>query len=238
MRTSQAAPATRGAGAPLEQQAHAGSGVRVIRALLRALFGTCFRVRVIGRRAVPPTPVIICANHLGWADLFLVLLYFPVQPRIYVLAEREVEAISPARTWFFHRLQILVPLDRGKPREALAVMTAILERGGSLLIFPEGQVGHVEGTLAPLQHGAAHLSQLTGVPLLPVGLTGPSVLWLGRRLVLRIGRPLAPTAFSGDLRARIRAQTAALDTALRALLPGDTQRPRFRPLRRRLTELF
>ena len=42
----------------------------------------------------------------------------------------------------------------------------------------------------------------------------------------------------GAARDRIHALTAALDTAMRALLPGDHTHPRFKPLREWLTDLF
>jgi 1-acyl-sn-glycerol-3-phosphate acyltransferase len=213
--------------------------VKAARLAIRGIFRLFFRLRVIGRENLPGTPVIICANHLGWTDPFLILLLLPAEPRIYVLGEREGVLQNDFRTRVINAFQIMIPLDRDKPLEAMRVMGGVLRRGGSLLIFPEGDLGTQEGTIQPLQPGAAHLSLQSGVPLLPVGITGAQELWLRRTLTLRIGPPIAPAAFAaGDLRARIRAMTAALDTALRALLPGDHERPRRKPLRDWLTNLF
>ena len=118
-------------------------------------------------------------------------------------------------------------------------MQGVLERGGSLIIFPEGELGTQEGALQPLQHGAAQLSVHSGVPLLPVGLTGTWELWLRRPITVRVGRPIDPAAFpAGDTRSRIHAMTAALETSLRTLLPGDCTQPRLKPLRDRLTNLL
>jgi len=178
-------------------------------------------------------------NHLGWTDTFMVLLLLPVEPRIYVLGERQAVLFSRFRVWLLRTFDVLVPLERDKPREALRVMSDLLARGGSLIIYPEGHLGTQEGTIGPLQPGAAHLSVHSGVPLLPIGLTGTQELWLRRPLTLRIGRPLDPAAFPGpDLRSRVRPMTAALDSAMRALLPGDHAHPRFKPLRAWLTNLF
>jgi 1-acyl-sn-glycerol-3-phosphate acyltransferase len=212
--------------------------IKAFRLLIRGLFRVFFRIRVVGLENVPSTPCIVCANHLGWTDPFIVLLFSPVEPRIYILGEREVKQISTFRTTVINRLQIMVDLDRNKPREALRIMEDVLKRGGSLLIFPEGRLGKEEGVLQELQNGAAHLSVYAGVPLLPVGLTGTSELWLRRRLVMRIGGPIDPANFEGDMRTRIRAMTERLHHNMAALLPGDRDRTKVKLLRKWLTNLF
>ncbi len=212
--------------------------VRLFRLWVRVIFRLFFRVRVRGLENVPSTHAIVCANHLGWADAFMVLLFLPVEPRIYILGERLVKDISGFRNWVINGLEVMVALDRDKPREALRIMEDVLRRGGSLLIFPEGQLGTEEGNLRELQHGASHLSVASGALLLPVGLTGTSELWLRRTLTIRIGQLILPTEFEGDLRTRIHAMTARLDTSMRRLLPGDFERPRFKLLRKWLTNLL
>lgn len=212
--------------------------IRVFRVIVRAIFRVFFRVRVIGLENIPRAPVIICANHLGWADTFLVMSFFPVKPRVYVLAEQEVKDISQFRRRMIDSLEIMVMLDRRKPVQALRVMEDVLKRGGSLLIFPEGKLGTEEGKLQPLQGGAAHASIVTGTPLLPIGLTGTRELWLRRGLTLRIGKTISPAQFDGDTRARMHNMTDRLSAAMSALLLGDKERARVKLLRRWLTKLF
>lgn len=223
------------------QRGYAGTArwpIKVFRWVVRGLFWLFFRVRVIGLKNVPRTPVIVCANHLGWADPFLILLFFPAEPRIYVLGLHPGH-VSAFRTRVVDALQIMVAVDPAKPRQALQVAEDVLKRGGSLLVFPEGTaVGTREGTLLELQHGAAHISQVTGAPILPVGITGTSELWLGRKLTMRIGKPISPARFEGDLRTRTHAMTTRLGEELRTLLPGDDQRARYKPSRKWLTKLF
>src|SRR5436305_9279938 len=67
----------------------AGWRVRLTWLAFQLLFRLFFRLRVKGRSNIPRTPVIICANHLGWMDVFLIIILFPVEPRIYVLGEHE-----------------------------------------------------------------------------------------------------------------------------------------------------
>jgi len=218
---------------------HAHWQLRVFRQVARAVFRLCFRVRVTGRAHLPPAPFVVCANHLGWADIFLLLLFLPVEPRIYILGSENVRHQTAFRTWVINSLQILVPVDTAKQVRAVRQAEAVLQRRASLLTFPEGTVyGTAEGRLLPLQEGVAYLSQVTGAPLVPVGLTGTKELWLRRPLTLRIGRALRPEAFAGDRRERTRAMTAALTTAMQALLPGDQAHPRVKPLRTWLTNLF
>src|SRR2546422_11526218 len=122
------------------QEGYAGTArwpIKVFRLVVRGLFRLFFRIRIVGLPNVPRTPVIVCSNHLGWADPFLVLLFFPVEPRIYALG-LDPSNISRLRTWVVNGLRVMVPLDPEKPRQALQTSLDMLHRGGSLLIFPEG----------------------------------------------------------------------------------------------------
>ena len=227
-----------------EQQIQQGNAaksnlyIKAFRIVVRGIFSMLFRVRVVGLKNVPRTHTIICINHLGWTDVFLVLLFFPVEPRIYVMGEGEVKYISAFRQWVINSLQVFVMLDRSKPVLALRTMEDVLRRDGSILICPEGQLGTQEGKLQPLQQGAAHTSVMTGVPLLPVGLTGPSQLWLRRTLVVRIGKPISPEEFQCSSRERTHAMTDRLAMEIQRLLPGDMEKPRIKLLQRWLTKLL
>jgi 1-acyl-sn-glycerol-3-phosphate acyltransferase len=212
--------------------------IKVFRLFVRVLFGLLFRVRVVGLDNVPRHPVIICFNHLGWAEAFLVLLYFPVEPRIYGIGHEHVSELSGFRHWLMDKLHVMIPMDISQPFRALRISEEVLRRGGSLLLSPEGCLGDREGDLMPLQRGAAHASLTTGVPLLPVGITGTKELWLRRPLTVRIGPPIQPADFAGDKRTQVKVMTAALDRAMRALLPGDHAHPRIKLCRRQLTNLF
>lgn len=212
--------------------------IKTFRVFVRTVFQVLFRVRVIGSENILPTPAIICFNHLGWAEGFMILLFFPVEPRIYGLGEQHVPYLSWWRTRVLNWLEIFIPLDRAHPRQALQAMQDVLQRGGSLALAPEGHLGNQEGTISELQHGAAYLSQRCAVPLVPVGVTGCLELWLRRQLTMRIGKPIDPSRFHGDKRTRVHTMTATLDKEMRALLPGDAEHPRFKPLRNLLTHLF
>lgn len=214
--------------------------IRLLRAVFRAIFQLIFRIKVYGLENVPRTQVIICPNHLSWADSLLVLLFFPVRPRIYALARYDEAYKTAFRRWVLGIVEVVVPLKERESVQALRTMTDILEGGGSLLIFPEGAVaGSREGSLLPLQHGASHLSLSSGVPILPVGVTGTREMWLRRTLTMRVGSAIDPAQFAdGDRRARTVALTTRLGEELLQLLPGDHERPRIKLLRKWLSEKF
>ncbi len=213
--------------------------VKIFRLFLHGLFRALFRVRVVGRANLPSGAAILCANHMGWTEAFFLVMFLPPEPRIYVLGEREGVLQNDFRVRVVNFFEVMIALDRDKPLTALRTMADVLGRGGSLVIFPEGNLGTEEGTIQPLQPGAAQLSLMTRRPIVPIGFTGSRELWLRRPITMRIGPPLEPTAFTeGNLRGRIDSMTAALDHALCDLLPGDTARPRFKPLRDWLTHLF
>jgi 1-acyl-sn-glycerol-3-phosphate acyltransferase len=182
--------------------------------------------------------VIICANHLGWTDVLLVTLFLPVEPRIFVVGDKGVKNVSRFLRFMVENFGV-IQLDRGKPIEALRTMKSVIVQGGSLLIFPEGNLGTEEGALLPLQNGAAHVSVQTGAPVLPVGLTGTSKLWLRRHLTVRIGVPMrADAPDTGSLHSRLDEFTGRIGMAMQSLMPGDDDLPKVRLMEKRLTELF
>ncbi len=166
--------------------------VRVVRIVLRGLCRLVFRVRVEGWEQLPRRQMIVCANHMSWIDAFLVLLFLPAEPRLCVLGKRTAVMTTAWRARVVNWLGIMIPLDLDRPEVAMRQMGRVLEQGGSLVIFPEGGWGYVEGAVKPLRTGAARLSLRSGLPIVPIGIVGTSRLQLRRRLTLRIGAPIHP----------------------------------------------
>ena len=211
---------------------------KAFRSFARTVFSAVYRVRIVGRRNLPATPAILCINHLGYADLFVPLFYLPTKPLIHVVGEEHVKHVSAFRNWLIDHMNIMVPVDRSKPLEALYTMVDVLRADGSLLMYPEGIVSHTEGALQPLQEGAAHAAILANVPLVPAGITGAADLWFRKPLTLRIGPAIDPAAFAGDLDTRRAAMTAELTSRMRALLPGEPPYAGRKLLKNWLTHLF
>jgi len=161
-----------------------------VRAVLRLGFG----FRVDGRRHEPRDGAVIAvSNHLS--DLDPLVVGAALRRRAAFMAKHELFQHPLLRWWVTSCGGF--PVRRGQPdRRALRTALEVLQRGGMLVMFPEGTRG-VDRTLRPPEPGAAMLALRTGAAILPVALLGTdSVLprdahRLRRgRIMVRIGAPL------------------------------------------------
>ncbi|MBA3824790.1 MAG: 1-acyl-sn-glycerol-3-phosphate acyltransferase [Ktedonobacterales bacterium] len=106
------------------------------------------------------------------------------------------------------------------------IVQGIFARGDSVLIFPEGGLGTIEGQLrAPLKRGAVIYAMRAGVPIVPVGISGNRDLYLRKQITVRFGPPLD---FGQADRPKPRVVQGALDTleaAIRSLIDPNYQDP-------------
>jgi 1-acyl-sn-glycerol-3-phosphate acyltransferase len=96
------------------------------------------------------------------------------------------------------------PIDPMQARSALAFGDAVLERGGVLILFPEGRRSK-DGKLQRFEPGIGQLAEQRQVPLVPVHILGTHEAWpVDRRLPrphpirVRFGRPLDPAEIAPD----------------------------------------
>src|SRR5437588_1310086 len=164
----------------------------IVRALLQPFFHLYFRMQRIGREYIPRTgPVIVAANHRSFLDPFVIGTM--ARRPMYYVAKREL---------FRHRWQAWVlsalgafPVDRGASDEqTIATARAILDRGGIVLIFPEGTRIRPGGLGRP-HRGVGRLALQTGAPVVPVSVIGTEDVRRGwrirpRKVRIRAGRPL------------------------------------------------
>ncbi|MEX0385411.1 AMP-binding protein [Spiribacter onubensis] len=107
----------------------------------------------------------------------------------------------------FSRIARILPIDPGAaPRRSLALAAATLERGHSLVWFPEGQRG-TDQSLQPLRPGIGLLLAAHPVPVVPVWIEGTrEVLPVGHllprrgRVRIRIGEAISPSRYGSDRR--------------------------------------
>lgn len=161
---------------------------RFARGFVRVAFSLLFEPRIEG---VPPAqgPYILVSNHQGWADGFLLIGFFPAEPRLHFFADEQ----GTTGTWWkalvvkslggFVRVDRTVALDRS----AVEVALRYLADGAVLVVFAEGRVSRAEADLARFERGVAYLALKAKVPVLPVWLRGTAELYRGRELVARIG---------------------------------------------------
>jgi 1-acyl-sn-glycerol-3-phosphate acyltransferase len=162
---------------------------------------------------------VVAANHESFADILVILARLPLQARF--LAKRSVFRV-PILGWSI-RAAGFVPVDRGDRARSLATVEAALarlEKGRSLVVFPE-ETRTRTGELLPFKKGAALLALRSGLPILPVGIAGtgrilPRGAWhipLGR-VVVSIGEPIEVVGRSvkerGDVTRLVRERVAQL----------------------------
>ncbi len=164
----------------------------IIRAFFQPFFHIYFRMRRIGLEYVPTSgPVIVAANHRSFLDPFVIGTM--ARRPMYYMAKKELFS-SRWQAWILNALGAF-PVDRGSSdEESMETAKAILDRGGIVLIFPEGTRIR-PGALGHPHRGVGRLALETGAPVVPVSVIGTESVRRGWRIrphkvVIRAGRPL------------------------------------------------
>ena len=152
-----------------------------------------YRISIDGLENIPPPPYIIGANHQAWYDPAFIIPFFPEAPVVYTMAKRDT-VFDQAWKRTLMRLLGVYPISpqRGELDEiGLRTTYQVLDRGGVVLMFPEGRYSRGRA-LRPLKAGIAHFALEAGVPVCPVAVTGHNRLWPGRRISVSIDPPVRP----------------------------------------------
>src|SRR6267378_8043517 len=169
---------------------------RLVRIVAIPLLHLCFRFQVEGLRNVPRIiNYFVLANHLNWLDEFALLMLLPVEPRLHFLANPTI-LVTRKVQWFLVRSTggfVPVVQDRHGDPTLFKHVDRCLAVGGSVAIFPEASFGPAEGELLPFKKGFAHFAIKSGVPVVPVVLSGTKDLWFRKRVRVVIGEPIQPT---------------------------------------------
>jgi len=127
-------------------------------------------VRIRGYRVPKKSgPYVVIANHQSIADI-PALSYLPWEMK---WLSKESNFKVPGLGWMM-RMAGDIPLRRGERESAQSAMARCrdyLERGMSVMIFPEGTRSS-DGEVAAFKDGAFRLAIETGCPILPVAIAG------------------------------------------------------------------
>lgn len=186
-------------------------------------------------------PLLIISNHVTANDGALVLYGLPAKLRRRVAAAMSGEMLLDLRrgrnqgNWFLNFIAPLgyelvtalfnvFPLPRARGfRRSFAHAGEAMDRGYSVLIFPEGTRTR-DGRMHAFRPGIGLLARESAVPILPVALVGLGPLRVAGRgwfrsgkLTIRVGQPIMPNADESPKRL-----TERLELAVRKLLEEDT----------------
>ena len=162
------------------------------RLVVRMLLLLLTRWRVKGRENVPSQgSLLVVANHLNLADP--PLLAVSLGRKAIFMAKEELFRFRLSG-YFIHGFGAF-PVHRGQlDRKALRQAGQVLGEGLALVMFPEATRSK-SAQLQPAFSGSALIALRSGVPILPIGITGTErikgVAWLLRRprITVNIGQP-------------------------------------------------
>ena len=131
------------------------------------VFTLGYGTRVSGKRNLPTTgPALLVSNHQSFLDPML--LGIAAYPRkLTFLARKQLfnhRLFGPYIRWCG-----AVPIDQGFGRDGMRAITARLDRGEAVVVFPEG--GRTDsGELKPLKPGVSLLLRHANWPVIPTGI--------------------------------------------------------------------
>jgi 1-acyl-sn-glycerol-3-phosphate acyltransferase len=165
------------------------------RALLIPALLVYFRLSRNGRQnARVQGGLIVAANHRSFLDPFLIGALLPARRPMNYVAKVELFE-KPWQGWLLNRLGAF-PIRRGESdEEAMRTARMVVERGGTVCIFPEGTRIR-SGSLATPKRGVGRLALQTGAAVLPVAVVGSEHVRRGwrirpRKLRVRGGRTMS-----------------------------------------------
>ncbi len=198
---------------------------RVVELLVRLPFFLFTRCQVRGKENVPSQgPLLVVANHLNLADPPLVGISIGRKSKF--MAKEELFR-SPLSRFFFISIGAF-PVNRRRPDlRALRLAEETLAQGFPLVIFPESKRSK-DVKLQPGLPGAAMFAARSGVPILPIGITGTEKIkgarWLLARptLVVNIGATFSLPPANGKLdREKLTEYTEIIMRRIASLLPAE-----------------
>ena len=164
--------------------------LNLVKFIARVFFKTFYDFKVEGLENIPKTgALIIAGNHLSNADPPAIGAFAGLVRDSRFMAKNELFAI-PVLGWFFRRCGY-ISVDRKRAIGdfgALEEAIAALERGESVIMFPEGTRSKTGKPQKP-KSGVGLLVYKTGVPVLPVKVQGTFGWPWVRHIRVKFGTP-------------------------------------------------
>ena len=151
----------------------------VVRILTSLLSWIVFRARTIGADNVPSSgPAILAPNHFSFMDHFFVGAF--IRRRVSFMAKSQL--FKPPMQWIYTHGGVF-PVRRGfDDEESFVTANAILERGGTIVMYVEGTRSRTGQLADRPRRGIGRLVLDSGAPVLPVAIHGSSRVRNWKRL--------------------------------------------------------
>jgi glycerol-3-phosphate dehydrogenase (NAD(P)+) len=164
------------------------------RIFLLPFFLVYFRLSRNGREhARVKGGLIVASNHRSFLDPFAIGACLPWMKPLNYVAKAELFE-RPWQAWLLSRLGAF-PIRRGESDEdSVETARQVVERGGTVCIFPEGTRIR-SGALAAPKRGVGRLALQTGARVVPVAIIGSENVRRGwrirpRKVKARLGKPM------------------------------------------------
>jgi 1-acyl-sn-glycerol-3-phosphate acyltransferase len=200
--------------------------LRILRTLSRLVVRLIADVEMIGYENVPQAGgCIVVSNHLGRLDVALSIVMAQRDDIVLMVAEKYQK--YAVWRWLAKELDAIWLNRYEADIYALRLVQKRLRQGELLAMAPEGTRSQSEA-LIPGRPGAAYLASKTGVPIVPVGVTGTEDRVVKARLrrlqrphiVIRIGSPFTlPPIERQDRDAYLQVYTDEIMCRIAVLLP-------------------
>jgi len=164
--------------------------------MVQFLFFLSYRIRFSYMGALPEGKAVFCGNHTSMADPFLIALGIRRERK--VMPAKFVAKKELSRFWLLKKLldKVVIFIERGgSDLGAVRASIAEAQRGGKIVIFPEGS----RFNAGDAKTGSAMIAVRSGAPVVPVYITkGFKPLFSMKRISVRFGDPYYPEKLSGE----------------------------------------
>jgi 1-acyl-sn-glycerol-3-phosphate acyltransferase len=150
-----------------------------------ALTGSRWRA-VVHPDVDPDRPYMFCQNHVNHFDHCTM---YRATPHFKQGLELEEHFRYPVYGWFM-RQRGTIPVRRGSQGQTPEIMTRMreeIDRGHSILAFPEGTRTR-DGRVGPFHKGVFYIARDLGIPVVPVAVTGMQEVMRADSWIIRPGR--------------------------------------------------
>lgn len=151
------------------------------------LTGSSWRA-VVHPEVDPHTPYMFCQNHINHFDYCTM---YRATPHFKQGLELEEHFRYPVYGWFM-RQRGTIPVARSASGQSPAVMARMreeIEKGHSLLVFPEGTRTR-DGRVGPFHRGVFYIARDLSIPIVPVAVTGMQEVMRADSWIIRPGRTI------------------------------------------------